>query len=278
MAEKHRGKPKNRDSWGKLDTPLSETAALLRSSVSMYCVYWLAGTLVLGAIGAVPVAAAQLCSVAVDVGHTADMPGASSARGIPEFQFNRELSKALRNALLAKDCRVTTINEDGEIGAFRERVEKAGDARLFVSLHHDSVQPHYLENWEFEGADRPFSDRFAGYSLFVSRNNPFPGTSLQCASAIGASLKASGYSPSHYHAEPISGENRPFADRDNGVHYYDQLVVLQTAKQPAVLIEAGVIVNRDSERMLTLPETREGIARAIATGIATCLTTGTDAK
>lgn len=171
------------------------------------------------------------------------------------------------------------VNEDGDISALRERTARAGDARLLVSImakpvclaHHDSVQPHYLEKWDFEGADRRYSDRFSGYSLFVSRDNPFPGKSLQCASAIGAALQASGYPPSYYHAEPIPGENRPFADRANGVHYYDQLVVLHTANQPAVLIEAGVIVNRASEKMLALPETKEHLAQAIAEGIATCL-------
>jgi N-acetylmuramoyl-L-alanine amidase len=224
------------------------------------------------------IAAAQPCSVAVDVGHTAGQPGASSARGIPEFQFNLALAKALRISLLAKDCQVTMINEDGDMGALKDRPVKAGDARLFVSIHHDSVQPRYLQKWEFEGADRHYSDRFSGYSLFVSRDNPFPGKSLQCASAIGAALQASGYPPSYYHAEPIPGENRLFADRANGVHYYDQLVVLHTATQPAVLIEAGVIVNRESEQMLAMPETKENIAQAIADGIAACLTGRTEAQ
>lgn len=224
------------------------------------------------------IAAAQPCSVAVDAGHTVGNPGASSARGIPEFQFNLALAKALKNSLLANDCQVTMVNEDGDTGALKERAAKAGDARLFVSIHHDSVQPYYLETWEFEGVDRRFSDRFSGYSLFVSRDNPFPGKSLQCASAIGAALQASGYPPSYYHAEPIPGENRPFADRANGVHYYDQLVVLHTATQPAVLIEAGVIVNRESEQVLAMPETRATIAQAIADGIAACLTARTQAQ
>jgi N-acetylmuramoyl-L-alanine amidase len=62
------------------------------------------------------------------------------------------------------------------------------------------------------------------------------------------------------------------------VHYYDELVVLHAAQQPAVLIEAGVIVNRESERMLALPETRENIAQAIAEAIAICLTARMDTQ
>ena len=218
-----------------------------------------------------PAIAAAGCSVAVDVGHTVGEPGAISARGLPEFRFNRALAIALEPALAAHACDVTLINRDGDIASLRDRTANAGDARLLVSIHHDSVQPHYLASWQFDGADRRFSDRFSGFSLFVSRDNPFPEPSLRCASAIGAALKAGGYRPSEYHAEPIPGENRPFADRENGVHYYDQLVVLHSARQPAVLVEAGVIVNRADEHRLALPETRDEIAGAVADGIAHCL-------
>src|ERR1700693_6060419 len=63
------------------------------------------------------IAAAETCSVAVDAGHTVGQPGDSSAREIPEFQFNQALAKALHNSLLAKDCQVAMVNEDGDIGA-----------------------------------------------------------------------------------------------------------------------------------------------------------------
>lgn len=223
------------------------------------------------ATGSGATAAGNACSVAVDVGHNVNQPGAISARGIPEFRFNQALAKALQAVLVEKHCRVALINEAGDIGGLRERTAKADDARLFVSIHHDSVQPQYLEAWEFEGKGLRFSDRFAGFSLFVSRDNPFPAQSLRCASAIGAALKSRGHVPSDYHTEAIPGENRPFADRRNGVHYYDELVVLNSANQAAVLIEAGVIVNRESETMLALPATREEIARAVAEGISACL-------
>jgi len=57
----------------------------------------------------------------------------------------------------------------------------------------------------------------------------------------------------------------------NGPRYDDQLVVLHTALAPAVLIEAGVIVRRQSKRMLAMQETRGNISQAIAAGFATCL-------
>src|SRR5678810_566648 len=79
------------------------------------------------------------------------------------------------------------------------------------------------------------------------------------ASAIGEELRAAGMTPSRYHADPVIGENRPFADELNGVHYYDNLGVAKTAKMPAVLIESGVIINRDEEARMNDPAVRARI-------------------
>jgi N-acetylmuramoyl-L-alanine amidase len=54
--------------------------------------------------------------------------------------------------------------------------------------------------------------------------------------------------------------------------------VLHTAKLPAILIITGVNVNRESEQMLAMPDTRANIARAIAEGIANRLAGRTDAQ
>lgn len=209
--------------------------------------------------------------VAIDVGHFLAEPGALSARGRPEFEFNRELAALIREALEARHLNVLVIGADGNMSVLSRRTGAAQGASLLVSVHHDSVQPHYLEDWDYEGETRRFSDRFAGFSLFVSRRSPQLATSLACASAIGASLRAAGFAPSLYHAEPIPGESKPFADRPNGVHYYDNLVVLHTATQPAVLLEAGVIVNRAEELVLRDPATQRRIAGAVAAGVGECL-------
>lgn len=64
---------------------------------------------------------------------------------------------------------------------------------------------------------------------------------------------------------------KPFADRANGVHYYDNLAVLKGAASPAVLLEAGVIVNRDEEPMLASSANHQRMAGAVARGLASCL-------
>jgi N-acetylmuramoyl-L-alanine amidase len=69
----------------------------------------------------------------------------------------------------------------------------------------------------------------------------------------------------------VIGENRPFADEANGVHYYDNLGVAKTAKMAAVLVEAGVIANRAEEKRMLDPEIQRKIAHAVAEGVAKCL-------
>jgi N-acetylmuramoyl-L-alanine amidase len=231
----------------------------------MRTLFWLA------ALAIAPAAAHGPAVVAIDVGHFLAEPGALSARGRPELEFNRALALDLRDALEALGDRVRLIGAAGDVEVLSRRTTAARGASLLLSVHHDSVQPHYLEEWNHEGETRRFSDRFSGFSLFVSRRNPDLAASLACASAIGAGLRAAGFAPSLYHAEPIPGESKPFADRLNGVHYFDNLVVLHTATQPAVLLEAGVIVNRAEELRMREPATRRRIAEAVAAGVRECL-------
>jgi len=69
----------------------------------------------------------------------------------------------------------------------------------------------------------------------------------------------------------VLGESRPFADEANGVHYYDNLIVLKTARTPAVLLEAGVILNREEDLKMQSEETRTRVAAAVAQGLSRCL-------
>jgi N-acetylmuramoyl-L-alanine amidase len=197
----------------------------------------------------------------VDVGHYAAEPGVISAIDRPEFEYNRDLALDLRAALTASGFDVRLIGEHGDYAVLHHRTRDANGADLFLSIHHDSVKQQLL----------PQADRFAGFSLFLSRANPELGKARACASAIGARLRAAGFTPSRYHADPVLGESRPFADEVNGAHYYDNLAVSRTATMPALLIEAGVIVNRDEEARMRDPAVRRAIAQAITEGVDRCL-------
>jgi N-acetylmuramoyl-L-alanine amidase len=216
-------------------------------------------------------AAVRAAVVAIDVGHFIEEPGATSARGRPELEFNRDLALDIEAAARARGLKTMLIGYDGFMSHLAGRTAAAASADFFLSVHHDSVQPQFLESWEFDQVERPFSDLHSGFSLFVSRKNPALKRSLACASAIGEALRGSGLTPSLYHADPIPGENKPFADKKNGVHYYDNLIVLKTARTPAVLLEAGVILNRDEEMRMRSQEVQKRIANAVGLGLERCL-------
>ena len=205
--------------------------------------------------------AAAAAEVALDVGHFLAQPGVISATGIAEFEYNRNLAFKVRAGLEAAGMRVRMIGERGDFADLHARTRAAVGADLFVSIHHDSVQEQYL----------PVADKFAGFSLFVSRQNPHVEKSRQCASAIGAEMLKAGYTRSLYHADAVLGESRPFADEANGVHYFDNLAVARSATMPALLFEAGVLVNRFEEARLARPETQAVMANAIAQGVLRCL-------
>jgi len=224
---------------------------------------WLAGGSALGRE-----AVSKPCIVAIDVGHSPKAPGAVSARGVDEFVFNRSLA----NVLLQK------IHRDGFAQAFiidstgmtleqRSQSAKQGQADLLISIHHDSVQPRYLSSWTYDGAVHHYSDRFHGYSLFVSTKNPQRDASLSFAQRVGSHLLGAGFTPTLHHAEHIRGENRQLIDRRRGIYIFDDLIVLKTAAVPAVLLECGVIVNRKEEERLGNKANQQEMAEAVAAGI-----------
>ncbi|WP_313950459.1 N-acetylmuramoyl-L-alanine amidase [Accumulibacter sp.] len=210
--------------------------------------------------------------IAVDVGHSSLRPGAISARGIPEFEYNLALSRTIHDTLSSRHVSSVLIGDDGTMTNLQARTATASarGASFFLSVHHDSAQSKYLETWTWEGRERRHTERFSGFSLFVSRKNPDASSSLECARRIGFALKNAGFKPTAHHAEPIPGENREWADADSGVYFFDDLVVLRTARTPALLLEAGVILNRDEETAIQKPATRKAIATAVVQGLIDC--------
>ena len=230
----------------------------MRAPIALVALVWLGA-------GAGP-AAADGCRVALDIGHTVAAPGEISARGIPELAFNQSLARRVEATLRDTDIAVTVINADGNVEDLAERPHLAAQAGadLLISLHHDSVQDIYKSTWTWQGVEHAYSDTFSGYGLFVSGRNPAFAESLKVATDIGDRLRKMGLRPSLHHAEAIAGENRPLLDDRRGIYRFDDLVVLRQATMPAVLVEAGIIVNRDDEPKLASDAYRALIALAIA--------------
>ena len=207
-------------------------------------------------------ASVPIRNLAVDVGHSLIASGAISASGKTEFSYNLLLAQSLAEQLRLRGLQPFLIGDQGNISTLSQRTLLAAGQQLFISIHHDSVQPQYLAH----------AARFHGYALFVSHKNPYPLASLACARQIAQALQRNHETPTLHHAEPIPGENRPLADAKLGIYWFDDLVVLRTASQPAVLIENGVIVNPNEEARIARKEVRTAHAAAIAEGVSQCLT------
>ena len=210
--------------------------------------------------------------IVLDVGHTAQSEGAISARNVAEFVFNLRLAQQIEEKLKAEGFAETRLllTEGKARASLVRRVTAANNlhADLFLSIHHDSVPDKLLENWEFEGKKSHFSDRFSGYSVFVSRNNPDFKTSLAFAELVGKEMKAQGLQYAQQYTQAIMGRyQHPLLDKETGVYAHDQLVVLRSTRMPAVLLEGGSIINRDEELKMDLPERQDIIGNAVATAV-----------
>src|SRR5262245_21268398 len=210
--------------------------------------------------------------VAIDVGHTAQAPGATSARGVPEFAFNLNLAQRIEQQLLDTGFRrsVLLITEGRSRKGLAARIKRANalGADLFLSIHHDSVPNKFLKKWKFEGKERGFSDRFSGHSIFISHDNSDRVGSLQFARLLGTQLRERGlqYTP-HYTDRIMGHRQRLLIDVQAGVYRYDQLLVLRDTDMPAVLLEAGSIINRDEELRMGSDEHQTAVSAAVVDAV-----------
>jgi N-acetylmuramoyl-L-alanine amidase len=256
---------------------------------------WHAGTVLLGALAVLlaaasarsarseeqaPAAAAPAHSncqpsafrVVVDVGHTVDVPGALSARGMPEYAFNLQLARQIKETLVDAGFDKTVLlitAKPPPVGLFeRAMVANRLPADLFISIHHDSVPDNLMRTWQYEGQDQQYNDDYPGYALFISNDNADRAGSLQFGNFLGKALQARGlqFTP-HYTLALMGNRRRQLLDADAGVYRYDQLVVLRYTRMPALLLEAGSIVNRQEELELATPERRTLTSAAVAAAV-----------
>ncbi len=208
----------------------------------------------------------------VDVGHTAKVGGALSARGVFEYEYNLLLANEVTQRLLDRGFAKTSllITTDRTRNGLFKRTEFANgvSADLFLSIHHDSVPNKFLQKWEFEGEEHGYSDRFKGHSIFISNDNPDRKGSLLFGQLLGREMKARGLKYTPHYVEPFMGtRRRELVDAAAGVYRYDQLIVLRHTRMPAVLLEAGSIINRDEELAMRLPARRALITQSVADAV-----------
>ena len=210
--------------------------------------------------------------VVLDVGHTVDVPGAMSARAVPEYAFNLQLAQDIDKALVDAgfDKTVLLITAKAPPYGLVERASRANamQADLFIAIHHDSVPDNLLQSWEYEGQQNNYNDDYPGYALFVSYDNGDRKGSLEFAHLLGKALQANGLNYTPHYTQALMGHyRRELIDADAGVYRFDQLVVLKMTRMPAVLIEAGSIINRPEELELGTPERRAKTSAAIVSAV-----------
>ena len=210
--------------------------------------------------------------IIVDVGHTLESDGAISARNVPEFQFNLSLAKRVVDELKSNGFPETKLLvTSGKARPSLGRRVAAADAlkgNFLLSIHHDSAPDKFMENWTFEGKPSHFSDRFSGYSVFVSRSNMDFKTSLVFAKLLGGQMKAQGLQYATQYTQAFMGRYRfDLLDKDVGVYAHDQLIVLMYPQMPAVLLEAGSIINREEELRMASAERRAMTAKAVTSAM-----------
>jgi N-acetylmuramoyl-L-alanine amidase len=225
---------------------------------------------------------AEKLIIALDVGHVPKIPGrecthtvpcasgATSARGVPEYEFNLKLATSIKDELVRAGFLSTDLMVPVPNSSLQMRVDRAAalHADFFISIHHDSVRSQFLQPWVFEGRKNWYFDDSRGFSLHVSTKNVRYNESLGLARAIADQLIANGLhvSTAHELQSPF-GARKPYIDSSRGIYRRDALHVLTHAKMPAVLLEGGTIVNREEELDVSTAAYRSKIATSIATAI-----------
>jgi len=108
-----------------------------------------------------------------------------------------------------------------------QRTAAAAHADFFLSIHHDSVQPYLIETWEHDRVERSFSDLHSVFAVHLAQE-PVALAQSRLRLAIGErcgrrfSLRSI--------TRSIPGRTNRLRTQ-NGVHYYDNLIVLKTARR-----------------------------------------------
>jgi N-acetylmuramoyl-L-alanine amidase len=86
--------------------------------------------------------------------------------------------------------------------------------------------------------------------------------------SLGQELQKHGLHYTPHYTLPLMGRYRhELIDEEAGVYRYDHLIVLHSSHMPAVLLEAGSIINRQEELELATPERHLMVAEAVTASV-----------
>ena len=239
----------------------------------------------------------------IDAGHTPTDYGAVSCTNKIEVEYNDDLVAGISSELTRRNKKFiltrTKYNDINHADKLRqylidslddEKWEKYKDlysrialanekqAGLFISIHHDSVQEHHLlrtDDGKIIDVRDDFKQQFnPGYSIYIASDPKYPNTELHYLDALkfarifAKKMQSIGRKPSTYHEDKPGQDNYQSIDLSQGIYNSKTiLVVLRNAKMPAVLIEAGVIVDVEDEKIISSQAFKDQFAVALAESI-----------
>lgn len=206
----------------------------------------------------------------VDPGHRPEAKGALSARGVWERCYNQRMAEFLAERLIhdaGVEVRFTNGWTDSVSNEARAELANRLSADLFLSIHHDSAEVEWFDYWTYNDQIQFYYDRLQGYSILISPKKETVAGSLCFARLLSRELRGLGFTPSRQKLRPSRRPLRRSLDPEFGIYAYEDIVVLHDARMPAVILECGVIVNREEEKLLLDPEAQYrmvlGMARAV---------------
>ena len=235
-------------------------------------------------------------TIVIDPGHEPSVLGAMGTCQKNEVQYNDELASYVAKALSSsyhviltrqpgKDVVTDNLNPQSLTSAdkplwpskisllARAVIANNSHAQLFIAIHHDAALPqNQIEDPTLCGGHggKTLSPAYkknyiVGFNVFVYDDTPDQRTkdSIALADDIGKNLIDIGRKPASYYVYPNNGceSCRPI-HKSLGV-WNENLAVLRNTKMPAVLIEAGNIVDSTDEAKINNNQYREKFSQAI---------------
>ena len=220
---------------------------------------------------------AQKPLIVLDSGHNPATStlgtGAMSVTGVPEVAYNDRFSSELAKALQDAGFDVVLTRTPDKEQGLKERYQIANSFKwrrsaVFISIHHDSTELQNLK--EITVNDTPTYQTIrpiAGTSFHISRESKKYNKSLILANHIAKVVKDTGRTLNMDHASDNNIKPLELAVNDLAIYHHDKLAVLKNNELPALLIEVGVIVDKDDERLVSDDGERTRLVGAIVAGV-----------
>lgn len=186
--------------------------------------------------------------------------GATSCTGVKEHVYNDAVLHQLKAT--ASTVNYVTVPASLDIPlTSRPGLSAEAGAEALISIHHDSIQQSDLDAMKGIPAEDKAWQQYSGFSLWIAETDQYR-ESLKLASLIADQLLAIGLHPSLYHAKDIPGEGRKLVDEERGI-YSRKLFVTGNSTVPAVLIEAGYLINPTDEAAMAKELFQKRFANAL---------------